>query len=137
MKKIFLIFLITFTISSAFAQSKKPDLSGTWKIILKTSGSKPQPPAEYLLLMDDSVYTVGVDSIGNTLPDVSSGRWSVTADGGLILFPSDRIAETRYYKFSEVNKYRYAGTKKANLKKPVEMLGTDIYLEKFIENGEK
>ena len=137
MKKIFLILLLTFASSLAFAQLNKPDLTGAWKIVLKTSSRKPQPPPEYILLMDDSIYTVGVDSIGNNLSDVSSGRWRVTSEGGLILFPSDKIAETRYYKPSGENIFVYVGTKKENLKKPVQMHEMDIYLEKFVKSDEK
>jgi hypothetical protein len=133
MKKIFLILFVIAT-SSAFSQTRSPDLMGTWKIVLKTSGLKKQPPPEYLVLMDDSIYTVGVDSLGNTLPDASSGRWSVISGDILLLFPSDRIAERRYYKPSGENRFTYIGT---TLKKAAPMLEMDIYLEKFVKNDEK
>jgi hypothetical protein len=125
MKKIFPVLLVIFVASSSFAQTKTPDLLGTWKVILKTSGMKRQPPPEYLVLMDDSVYTIGVDSLGNNLSDASSGRWTVMSDGTLLLFPSDRIAERRYYKPSGDNRFTYIGT---TLKKAAPMLEMDIYL---------
>ena len=134
MKKIFLILLVTFASSQAFSQLNKPDLTGTWKIVYKTSGRKPQPPPDYLLLMDDSLYTVGVDSIGNTSSNVSSGRWTVISDGTLLLFPSDKIAERRYYKPSGENRFTYIGT---TLKKASPMLEMGIYLERFVRNDEK
>lgn len=121
-------------VSFSNAQTKIPDLLGTWKIILKTSALKPQPPAEYVILMDDSLYTIGVDSIGNNLPDVSSGRWTVISDGILLLFPSDKIAERRYYRPSEENRFTYIGT---TLKKAAPMPEMNIYLEKFEKNEEK
>ena len=133
MKKIFLISLLILAASSAVdAQSKMPDLIGTWKVVLKTSGLKRQPPPEYLLLMDDSVYTVGVDSLGNSLHNVSSGRWSVVSEGILLLFPSDRIAERRYYKPEGENRFRYIGT---TLRKNAPMLEKDIYLEKYLKKA--
>ena len=134
MKKIFLIFSILSTVSYATAQTKTADLVGTWKIILKTSSMKRQPPPEYLVLMDDSVYTVGVDSVGNTLTDASSGRWTVITDGTLLLYPSDRIAERRYYRPSGENRFTYIGT---TLKKTPPRLEMDIYLEKIIKVDEK
>jgi hypothetical protein len=137
MKKIFLILLLTFASSSAFSQLTIPDLFGTWKIILKTSGSKPQPPPDYLLLMDDSIYTLGVDSVGNSLPGVSTGRWSVTTEGDLVLYPSDRFAETRYYKPSGDKRFRYAGTIKNKTKKPLQIFEMDIYLEKVSKNAKE
>lgn len=112
------------------------DLFGTWKVVVKTSGLKPQPAPEYLVLMDDSIYVLGVDSIGSSLPGVSTGRWNVAADGNLVLFPSDRFVQTRFYKPSGDKRYRYIGTKLDMIKKPVHKLELDLYLEKY-SNGEE
>lgn len=78
-------------------------------------------------MMDDSLYTIGVDSVGNTLPGASSGRWTVITDGMLLLYPSDKIAERRYYRSEGENRFRYIGT---TLKKSQPILEMDIYLEK-------
>ncbi len=131
MKKLFLILILVIAASSTVAaQSNKSDLIGTWKIVGKTSGFQGQPLSEFILLMDDSLYTTGVDSVGNTLSDASSGRWSVISEGVLVLYPSDRIAERRYYKPVSENKFRFIGT---TLKKNAPMLEMDIFLEKYLK----
>src|SRR2546421_288792 len=104
MKKILLIFMCAS--SASLAQQAMPDLAGTWKIVNKSSGLKHHPPPQYLLLMDDSIYVWGVDSIGNSLPGVSSGRWSINAQGELVIYYSNKLDHTRYYKPLGSKKFR-------------------------------
>ena len=129
MKKLFLLLILLFFGSTGFTQTKKPELIGTWKKITKTSALK-LSTAEYILLTDDSIYVQGVDSIGNSLAGESSGRWSTKGDSSLILYPSDRIADTRYFKLSGENRYTFEPAKKNNPKKPSSPSLTEIYLEK-------
>jgi hypothetical protein len=130
MKKIFLILFLLFGASLAYSQPKISDLFGTWKIVVKNSALKVQPPAEYLLLMDDSIYAWGVDSVQDPLPGITTGRWIITADGELELTPSDRYMDRRYYKLSDKNRYQFVATKKGKIRKLVQVPEMDIYLEK-------
>ena len=128
-KLFFCIFILTSLTHIALSQSKAPDLIGTWKIVQEFKAPKKLQPIKFVLLMDDSVYTIGVDSIGNSLPGASSGRWTVSTDSILLLYPSDKIAERRYYRAESENRCYYIGT---NLKKYSGLPVINIHLERMI-----
>ena len=131
MKKLFLIITISIILYPLSVQSATLELVGIWKKITTTSGSK-LSPTEYILLTDDSIYVQGVDSIGNSLSGVSSGRGGVRGDSTLILYPSDRIADTRYFKLSGENRYTFESSKNERSKKSHPAPEIQIYLEKCI-----
>ena len=127
MKKIFLVLIFSFLTTSIYGQIQ-PELPGIWKIV-KVTDLKVQPAPEYILMMDDSVYMQGVDSLGNSESGVSSGRYTVVANT-LVLYPTDRIAETRFFKPVGDNRYKYEP--KINKSKPQQVPQVEMYLEKRI-----
>jgi len=132
MKKIFAFLFFSACVSSVFALQKTTEIIGIWKEVIKNSGIKTQPRPEYFLLTDDSIYVQGVDSTGNSLTGASSGRWTVRADSILILFPSDRVAETRFFKDAGENRFTFEFSKNQRSKKSLPAPEIEIYLEKCI-----
>jgi len=128
--KIFSFLLILLTAAAICSQSKS-DITGTWEIIVKRSGSKNYPsPVQYTVFNDDGSYLWGIDSTNSDpLQSVSKGRWELT-DEGVKMMPQDQSRnEIIYYNKSGDDILKWNGSE-MNGKKENVMLDMSIYLQR-------
>ena len=129
--KILSFLLILLTGAAIYAQSKS-DITGTWEIIIKRSGSKNYPsPVQYTVFNDDGSYIWGIDSTNSDpLQSVSKGTWDLTGDGLVKMMPQDQSRnEIIYYKESGDDILKWNGSE-MNGKKENVMLDMSIYLQR-------
>jgi hypothetical protein len=131
MKKLIVIFALSFIPTSIFAQANIYELTGVWKIVQKNSDGKKLPP-EYMLFKSNNTYIWGVDSLGvDPKQGENSGTWFITKENEIVLISSDTGTEVKYYIPDDNGRLRFDATQKGKIKEPSHMPGMDIYLEKF------
>ena len=124
--------LICHIFSTSLAAQELSDILGAWKIVLQTSGLKPQPKPTYLFFKRDSSYVWGIDSLApDPMKGILKGKWLLTPEHEIELIPADTTDEIRYYHSADGIRYKFRSSGKGKNKTLVYMLEMDIYIEKL------